>query len=322
MYPDIKDIILKGAFYLGENKIYRLLKIDNNHKKTHIVLTTPLVILSNYCIDKHYLMINIDHLKTTGKCTGLNRFITVLERELQKHHSILIGKSNLSVIHTWKGNQFLRFNLSSNKINIYDKDKDKISIDNITRGSLIKVMFWLKGININDSYWNLQLEITQIRLFDIIPPTQCLINTDDIIDNATNHNNCDNYHDTNHDMNHDNYDSDNIETLKYNKMLKMGIPIESVRQKCILDGLDPDIILSNNKNLNNSTSNKNSLNINKSNLPNRVNLLAGLGSVSLKKVTKQNKNNILKTKSTNTNQLVPSLDDILAMKQNLKQVNR
>ena len=49
MYPDLKDIILKGPFYLGENKIYRLLKIDDNHKKTHIILTTPLVILSNYC---------------------------------------------------------------------------------------------------------------------------------------------------------------------------------------------------------------------------------------------------------------------------------
>ena len=139
-------------------------------------------------------------------------------------------------------------------------------------------------------------------MFDILPPKQCLITSDEIPEIST--------------LNKSNtliepYESVDSEIPeKYKKMLNMGIPIGSVRQKCILDGVDPNILISGA-----SVKNKNTVkpvNIGISNL------LGELSTVKLNKVSSNTNRQIPKKPANNT--LVPSLDDILHIKSQLRSI--
>ena len=107
MYPDIKKLFLKGPFYLGENEMYRLLE-KTTEKKKQIIITSPSVVLSNHSIDRHYLMVNIDHLKSTGSCVCLCQYILNLEKNLNNNKTLVNNRKLLSVIHSWYGNKYLR----------------------------------------------------------------------------------------------------------------------------------------------------------------------------------------------------------------------
>ena len=309
MYPTIRDLILKGPFYFGETKMYRLLETEKKPKR-HIILTSPLVILSSYCLDRHYLMVNIDHLKSTSCCRNLISFINNLEDELSKH-THLRGIAKVPLVHNWNGNQYLRFNLWQDGINIYDGDKNHVDISCLKKGSLIKIMFWLKGISLNNNNWSLQLDIIQIRIFDLLPPQKCLITSDDLPDKPM---------DTpiNREL---------IIPEKYQKMLRMGIPKGSVRHKCIIDGVDPSILdgsvtgsVDNNNNNNNNNNKIKNIIKNKNNLPfSTASLLDGINKLSKVKFDPNNKNN---NKPKNRNQHVPCLDDILAMKGQLNKTTK
>ena len=313
MYPDIKKLFLKGPFYLGENEMYRLLE-KTPQKKNQIIITSPSVVLSTHSIDRHYLMVNIDHLKSTGSCVCLYQYILNLEKNLSNNKTLVNNKKLLSVIHSWNGNKYLRFSLGIDNIRIYDADKKSIELTDIKKGSLIKVMFWLKGLVINKNTFSLQLEIIQIRMFDILPPTECLITLDDIPEQRNSNNNLNNTI-SNEDSPENNGDKNDGIPLKYKKMLNMGIPIGSVKQKCILDGVDPNILTPGVKVK--APCSNNPLYRHPMGL---VNLLGGLTSVKLNRVTDNDRIKTPIKKKSSDNMLVPSLEDILSIKSQLKSI--
>ena len=151
-------------------------------------------------------------------------------------------------------------------------------------------------------------------MFDILPPTKCLITLDDIPDQINSNNNLNNTS-HNEDSRQNNSDKNDGIPLKYKKMLNMGIPIGSVKQKCILDGVDPNILTPGVKvKLPGST---NSL----PKLPMGLgNLLGGLTSVKLNRVTDNDRIKIPIKKKSSDNMLVPSLEDILNIKSQLKSI--
>ncbi len=307
MYPNMENMFLKGPFYFGENIVYRLLERHDEKKKTQIIMTSPNVVLSTYCNTRRYLMVNIDHLKSTKSCVSLYQYIIKLEKYLKNNKAFSDQRQLLSVIHNWNGNKYLRFSLSAENINIYDADKNLINIDEIKKGSLIKIMFWLKGLVVNRETFSLQLEILQIRMFDVIPPKQCLITLDELAADITK------AHDANRSEKNP---GTHVIPEKYQKMLNMGIPISHVKQKCILDGVDPEILTG--KKTEETTSKTKPININRG-LPN---LLGEISNFKLKKTTPiDRQKQKIKTK-TPDNMLIPSLEDILHIKSQLRKISQ
>ncbi len=314
MYPEPQDIFLKGPYYYGETREYRI--IQKHSPKPHILITSPMVVLSNYCLVRNYLKVNIDHLHSNPQCLKMVKFLTELEADIQENSQIMEGKSFISAIQTWNNNKFLRLSCDAQEMTCYDLDKKQIRLEQIKKGSLIKVMFWVKGVQVTRKYVSLKIIILQIRMFDVLPPKQCVILSDEKIDHPTLGfpESCLGAKKETRENSHQNTIPE-----KYRKMLAMGIPMASVTQRCIMDGQDPSIL---------STPTGNSIDQNhkpelKLARPPMANLLSGLGNVKLNKVKihDQRQKPMVRVKKPK-NIHVPTLDDILSMKNKLKSVKR
>ena len=149
-------------------------------------------------------------------------------------------------------------------------------------------------------------------MFDVLPPKQCLIMGEEVEDAKGAKDKIPVHHQTQHQFPHPSQEEpkSNIPE-KYRKMLAMGIPLASVTQRCIMDGEDPAILT------NGSSQSSQSRPVR----PPIGNLLSGLSGVKLNKVVKNDpRQNALSRVKKNSNHHVPSLDDILKMKRQLKRI--
>ena len=163
-------------------------------------------------------------------------------------------------------------------------------VDNhyVSKGMLVKLFIWIKGIIIHNGKWKLDLIILQVKIYDEIMPNICMIDEDE------------------------SNPIDEQQYKKYWKMLDVGVNIEAVKQKCTIDGLDPSIL--NNKRPTNLIINKNSI-------PKKNNfslLMKDLNSSKLK----LNKTKIVKREIKKSNNgFQPTLEDILNIKNKLRSTN-
>ena len=293
---DFDNYILKGPIQYLSNNYYRLY----HKKKTlqNITFITPLYYISN--IFENNIILFIDNLHSTNEGIKFQKNLKKIENKILKKKGIHNNINHRSFISEWHGNNYLIAKIN-NKLNCYNINNTLINIKNITKGNLVRVLVWLKGIVITKKYWCIELEVIQIKLYDELPPTICLITTDTI-------------------QKSDIKPPEPITLVEYNKyfrMLQVGVNINAVKIKCKLDGLDP-LILDNKQQARLHSSNKQLLDSSKR--PSNNNLLQSIssGKHTLNKVTKQEKKPPLKKDS---NGFQPTLDDIINIRNKLKPIS-
>ena len=287
----LENLKLKGPICLGYNIQYRMFSDSNI-----ITNISPLYYISFISYETKTIIFSLDNIRLK-KDNSFIEYIKQLENTIKdKHKKKFKDKDFVSCIYEWNNNFYLKCRIE-NTTQCYDLDKNKIINKIISKGNVVKILIWIKGINISSTSCNLSLEVLQIRLYDVIPSNKCLI---DFEEEPKNENNTTN---GKYEMLDKSYD-------RFVKMLKMGININAVRQKCQLEGIDPTPLF---KDDNSVETKKLSI------LPNNpmMNVLSGIGKVKLKKTEV---NSLPKKPNKNKNVLVPTLDDILLMKNKLKHI--
>lgn len=290
MYIDINKIILKGQCSFGKNIYYPMYSKSNGIIK-HILITSPILMVSNINTKWNLINFSTETISSNIKLNNFNKYIKNIEKLVSTNelfnNSNKIFKSNIQY---WNGNRYLKSNLS-NKINIYNFDNTISDINSIGKMDTLKALIWVKCAKTTDNIISLELEIIQLKKYDIVVPDKCLI-----ID----------YNSLDQDNNSLDHDNNNELYSKYYKMLKMGINKRAVIQKCIIDGVDPSFLT--------DEVVKKPVKLNLTDFSN--NLLENLSSQRNK--LKKGKPILKKKVVKNTNQLIPTLNDIINMKERLK----
>ena len=257
MSVEFKDIFLKGPFFNGYSYIFKI-----TEKKKFIEIITPTVIISKYSKEYNSILIDSDYIGSNDNQLFLKK-IHLLEKKLKKNKKNILSRipdeyqpKFTSIINTWSNSNKIRCYLYSDNIEIYDKDKNKISLTYIKDKVHAKLLIWINELVVSRDKWFVKLTVMQIKLDNPIPPIGCVID-DEIETCLTKNNNDSNIYD------------------KYRKMVSMGIPLDAVKLKCSIDGLNPDYI--------------NRANCNSKNVPGCIPkikkpILNDLKSVKLKKV--------------------------------------
>ena len=289
------NFCLRGPFFHGPHSFYRLFQKNptndgsSHNRRENIIIQTPQVIIGSF--GNKTMTISLDNLYTSNSCRELVSSLKLLETNLQQtsqhlnssYHSDLFKPS----ITTWMNTNYLRFSLLPAGIKVFDREQGEIDPNFLTKGTLVKVRFWIKGIRQYSDCWKLELVALQIRVYDPTPVPRCLIEDDDVPTKP----------------------DKSSEYLKYQNMITMGVPRMAVEQKCRLSGLDPNLIDVPSKT---PTSKE------------RLSLHDSVSNAICQGVKLKSRNSFvkppikLKKKNTSTNQLVPSLDDILSQLNNLR----
>ena len=203
---------------------------------------------------------------------------------------------------------------------IYDEHKQKTNKQYIQPGSDAYAILWLKNIWLKGNKVGLNYIVVQLKIYkNIIQTHTCLIIEDEdiFVQNKKNKG------DTDSHMNHINH-TKQISTMEidpiyrtYVKMLKMGVPRRAVQMKMKMNGIDPAILdtLDNQNKINNTGA---SISMNP------IDLLSGIKNKKLKKVKKNKKNKkklLLQKLGVHKRSGVPTLEEILKIKNSLKKLN-
>jgi hypothetical protein len=193
---------------------------------------------------------------------------------------------------------------------IYDEHKQKTNKQYIQPGSDAYAILWLKNIWLKGNKVGLNYIVVQLKIYkNIIQTNACLIIEDNDIftqSNTKKENDGDNVHITTME----------VDPLyrTYFKMLKMGVPKRAVEMKMKMNGIDPSILYKNcTPGLQKSTGSNNSMNT--------LDLLSGIKNKKLKKVKKNKKNKkklLLQKLGIRKSSGVPTLEEILNIRNNLK----
>jgi hypothetical protein len=227
-------------------------------------------------------------------------------------------------------NKYIYYNFKLQQYNqqimcdIYDEHKQKTNIEYIQPGSDAYAILWLKNIWLKDNKVGLNYIVVQLKIYkNIIQTHSCLIIEDDDIFTQN----------KNKNKNKNNEGSDNhtqqISTMEidpmyrtYVKMLKMGVPRRAVQMKMTMNGIDPNI-LDTLGNQNKSKKNKITNTLGSISM-NPIDLLSGIKNKKLKKVKKNKKNKkklLLQKLGVHKRSGVPTLEEILKIKNSLKKLN-
>jgi hypothetical protein len=297
MESDINKLIIKGPFTIANDRYYRIYKKEAG-EKTHYTVITPQVCITSCNCERGYLSFSVDDIRSDSKITALSKTLGQIETCVQSktqglkiHHNYTFR----SCLGDWHNNRFVKCRMYQNNMNMYDHKGDVVSggVNKLVRGSLVRILLWVKGLYITRENWGLQIIALQIRAYDISPPKTCVILDEDKPDKAKS--------------------ISSTDISKYRHMQSMGVPIPAIKHKMEIDGVDPTLIDMQTK----STVNYGA----RSGVPrlNPGSLLQGLSSVSLKK-TSPRKAKTKKPRQAPENQMVPSLEDILRIRGTLNSV--
>lgn len=112
------------------------------------------------------------------------------------------------------GNKFRFRNCDVDSISVFDMEKNRIDIRNIQRDDRIKIIFQIERLVFDKTSYYFIYKVIQIQKEN----SACI--------DPYNQNEC-------------MFQGSNQETSKYDKMLKMGIPLLAVKQKMAMDGVLP-----------------------------------------------------------------------------------
>ena len=215
----------------------------------------------------------------------------LLHKYKNKYPALFENKNYVKTIKPKNGIYQERLTLTYNEnINIYNLNKDKINNKQITPKIYGKFIIHYSHIWTNATHWGYTPIILQIIIDPKIIITDLIFIEDD-----------------------EPTIKDNPKYTKFFKMLAMGIPKPAIKQKMILESLDPTIIdMDPNKSI---TIPPNPITRNKNNIMSQIKMGFNL------KTTKLNNDKKPILSYTGTRQNVPSLDDIHNAKNKLKKTN-
>lgn len=224
MFPEIENLHLSIPYYNGFFHIFKICEKKTGKKNCQFV--TPPIIISN--INNKYNVIRFcaDDIRLE-KTYLLTRYLYTLEKRISKKISQILD-TNISInscVETWNNANFIKTNIYSQDINIYDQNRNLLTYKDLRKRSLVKCLIWIKEIRVQEGKLMMILEVLQIKLMDPLPPKLCVIDMDDeMVKNKKN----------------EKYPP------KYQKMLNMGVPIQAVENKMRMDG-KTSLILNSNK---------------------------------------------------------------------------
>ena len=290
MFSSNSNFCLRGPFFHGSYSFYRLFQKvpqSNRHqlRRENVILQTPQVSIGN--LGNKTVTVSLDNLYASNSCRDLVASLKLLEGNLQNtsQHLNPSYKSSLfkSSITTWMNTNYLRFSLLPAGIKVFNREQSEISEKFLTNGTLAKIRYWIKGIRQYSDCWKLELVALQVKVYDPTPVPRCLIEDDVLLPSPSNK---------------------SSEYAKFKTMISMGVPRMAVEQKCRLAGLDPKLIDGDGSNKPTNTRPTNPL-------QNSINN-AICGGVKLKSsILNNKKGKPPKKPKKSTNQLIPTLDDIL-----------
>ena len=304
MLPSDSNFCLRGPFFHGPYVSYRLFekKKGKSGKTTreHIMLQTPQVTIGS--LTNTSVSISLDNIYVANSCRDLVSTLTQLETNLQSTSKTLNGVYEAHQfkpsITTWMNTNYLRLNLLSSGLKTFDHLREQVSSTVLNKGTLVKILFWVKGIRQYSDGWRLDLVALQCRIYDPVPVNKCLIEDEEVIDTPSPPTN------TSFASN---------EYQKYRDMIAKGVPRPAVEQKCRIAGLNPALIDTNQSG--GPVPTRPAISINNT-LTSAI-----LGGIKLKRCDPLLKPKP-KPKKTSTNQLVPSLDDILSQLNSLRSTKK
>jgi len=305
----IKKSILSNLFPI------KLLIEKDAYITTNIILQTPIMFIPFGVSTKYNTHSNYKNIEISFKNNTNNKDITYFENMVDRiniYFKTLVRFKGMKYISCLKTDDFFPNRLKlkymcDNNILIYNEDNIKIndSIESIKPSTYGKFILQITNIWINKTkntygiIWN----ICQIKLYKNL---ELQLEEFAFIDDSE-----DEYEEDNIITNKEHYD-------KYFTMLKRGVPIFAVKQKMILDKIDPDIIDKPNEKVildKHIKTNLNPLLDVKSN----IGLLITNNDFKLKKTNGLNKKeSIISKLKTNNSILVPSAKDIINAKNRLK----
>jgi len=243
--------------------------------------------------------------------------IKQLKKNIKHKKKLTYKKSSITK------NKYIYYNFKLQHYNqqimcdMYDEHKQKTNIDYIQPGSDAYAILWLKNIWLKDNKVGLNYIVVQLKIYkNIIQTNTCLIIEDDDIFTQSDNKNKDisDKHVT------------HISTMEidpiyrtYVKMLKMGVPRRAVQMKMTMNGIDPNI-LDTLGNQNKSKKNKINNTVGSKSM-NPIDLLSGIKNKKLKKVKKNKKKLLLQKIGVRKRSGVPTLEEILKIKNSLKKIN-
>lgn len=296
MSHPFSNLIVKGPFKLSGDVFYRIYQRKEN-SKDHYTLITPQVCISSCLNDKGLLSFSVDDISATSKTGQLCTQIKLLEQSIKKQFAPVPKKEGCcfrSCINEWQNNRYVYCRLSSGEINCFNIHGNTVQngLQSIRRGSLVRLLLWFKGLYIGKKYWGIQLVVLQVRIYDISPPIKCLITDEETPEKKT---------------------SSDVKYQTYRRMKSMGVPIAAIRHKIIQDGENPDQVIP-------FLSAKETRSESARPQMGGLQLLQGLQGATLRKASQRVLPKKQKPRQAPSNQLVPSLEDILRIKNHLQPI--
>lgn len=301
---DFKYIRFKKPFNIF-NHTYKIDIKYNIEETIHpLIVQTPKLYIpfgvSTFGLKK-YIDVSLGQQEDNQEFLSFYNFIKKFNKLIRKYNvklpELISNKKFISCIKPGSGifPERLTLNLYDD-ISIFDLNKTPININSIKSKTHGKFIFQISHIWVNEYNWGCAFNILQI----IIDPTITIKEYSFIEDDEPSK--C---------------IKDDPKYVKYFKMLSMGIPKQAIKQKIILDCLDPSII---DQDPNTKLNTKLNSNNNKDETQKPVNLLQEIKlGFALKKTEP-----IIKKKKfsyTNTNIHVPTLSQIKNARLSLKKIN-
>ncbi len=193
---------IKKPFFYNNKIIFDLY----TEKDKHIYIESPSMIIPfNYILDENNYKLSLTLYEYKSNKYGKKIYL-MLEKIIKcvkKHYEQLFkDKIYKSPIIIGKNTTIFQFNnIRYNEIEIYNKFKEKININNIQIDDRISIIFFLKNIWIQNNKFGINLDLIQIRRDNYIDRGYLFSDNNNIINNTNNANNINNVNNINNNAN-------------------------------------------------------------------------------------------------------------------------
>tara|TARA_B100001094_G_C18164224_1_gene791088 strand:- start:672 stop:1580 length:909 start_codon:yes stop_codon:yes gene_type:complete len=167
-----------GSLYNGYNENIKQINIYHKYNKKSdlqtIKIQTPKLLLTNDIIKTNKLVLNIDTCDI--KILNFYNLINNTYNNIKKYIKKQIKKTKLSLFSIFNDNKMFLNIIDSRIFNVFDQDKNKITLENLKPGYQIKLIIEISNIwiDLNKNIYGINWNIKQIQTFDDIIQ-KCLI---------------------------------------------------------------------------------------------------------------------------------------------------
>jgi len=222
---DINNIKFKKHFKTIDNNYQIDIKYRCNDQLVPLIIQTPKLYIP-FGITKYnnywYIDMSLFNNETEEFILFykfIKKIIKIVKLYSKKYDIITKSHKYIDIIKPKKDiyPERIKFKYLNEVTSIFNINKDKLPEDSITKKIYAKSIIHISNLWINEKFWGININVLQLCIDPIINLKEFSF-IDDVPDN-----------------NKEKYS-------KYFKLLSMGVPKDAVKQKLILDNLDPNII--------------------------------------------------------------------------------